>query len=87
MSYGTQCAAMNGVPNETVQRAIELSEMVIRGEDLVTICAGVSEDEAEKLKTAEKVAREFMMLRLDDEVEGEIRDTLATLLRLSDDER
>jgi DNA mismatch repair protein MSH5 len=60
LSYGTQCAAMNGIQAQIVSRASELADIVDRGEDLVAICAGVSPDEREELECAEACAREFL---------------------------
>ncbi|KAF1911832.1 muts domain V-domain-containing protein [Ampelomyces quisqualis] len=59
-SFGTCCAAMNGVPSEIVQRAENLILLSMRGEDLVTACCQISEDEAAELEEAEQIARGFL---------------------------
>ncbi|KAJ9602597.1 hypothetical protein H2200_012790 [Cladophialophora chaetospira] len=60
LSYGTQCAAMNGVPMEIVERAVELARLAQKGEDLVAICSALKKDEVEELRHAEKAARMFL---------------------------
>ena len=45
VSYGAQCAAMNGIPNQVVARAAELAEHMSKGEDLVSMCSGLSTHE------------------------------------------
>ncbi|KAF2832856.1 hypothetical protein CC86DRAFT_414515 [Ophiobolus disseminans] len=51
-SFGTCCAAMNGVPPEIVQRAENLILLSMRGEDLVAACCQMPEDEAAELEEA-----------------------------------
>lgn len=51
-SYGTFCAAMNGIGPEIVRRAEELVLMTARGEDLVAACAIMEGDEMTELKDA-----------------------------------
>lgn len=51
-SYGTFCAAMNGVGSEIVRRAEELVLMTARGEDLVSACAVMPEGEMVELRGA-----------------------------------
>ncbi|KAI5240609.1 hypothetical protein E4T42_08313 [Aureobasidium subglaciale] len=53
-SYGTVCAALNGIPVEVTNRAEELVLLAARGEDLVQACAVVSEREREELEDAMK---------------------------------
>ena len=60
LSYGAQCAAMNGVPSAVVRRANILSDLIVQGEDLVASCAGISEEEEEDLEDAEACARAFL---------------------------
>lgn len=51
-SFGTICAAINGVSAEVVERAEQLVLMCARGEDLVVACAIMPEAEAESLTEA-----------------------------------
>ena len=66
-SFGTQCAAMNGVPAPIVQRASQLSQLAAKGEDLVSVCAVGGKEEEEDLKRAEVVARAFLEWNLNDD--------------------
>ncbi|KAL9099242.1 MAG: hypothetical protein Q9163_005233 [Psora crenata] len=59
-SYGNHCAAISGVNPAIIKRSEELERMSARGENLVTACASVSEEEKEDLKLAEEVARDFL---------------------------
>lgn len=51
-SYGTVCAAMNGIGSEIVRRAEEMVLLGARGEDLVEACAVLPEGEMEELRHA-----------------------------------
>lgn len=66
LSYGTQCAAMNGVPAPIVARAAKLAELVAQGEDLVAVCAAISPEEEEDLEDAETTARAFLEQSFDE---------------------
>lgn len=59
-SFGTCCAAMNGIDPSIVERADELILLSARGEDLIAACAQVSKGEADELEGAEKVGRHFL---------------------------
>ncbi|OBT79203.1 hypothetical protein VF21_01764 [Pseudogymnoascus sp. 05NY08] len=59
-SFGTCCAAMNGVDPAIVERADELIILSSKGEDLVAACAKISQEEAASLEEAEQMARRFL---------------------------
>lgn len=59
-SFGTWCAAMNGIDPGIVERADELILLAARGEDLILACAKVSEDETRELEDAERIGRQFL---------------------------
>jgi DNA mismatch repair protein MSH5 len=65
-SYGTICAEMNGIPTNVVARAEQLTLLAARGEDLLSICAAMSDADILELQEAEKVARSFLSLTLDE---------------------
>ncbi|KAF2131755.1 hypothetical protein P153DRAFT_429981 [Dothidotthia symphoricarpi CBS 119687] len=94
-SFGTCCAAMNGVPAEIVQRAEDLILIAMRGEDLVSACCQMPEEEAAELEEAvsqfptllmnhlttykEQIARGF----LEADVYRDPKKTLAEILTAS----
>lgn len=81
LSYGTQCAALNGVPVEVVERAAQLARMSARGEDLVTACATLSERDAEELWVAESAGRRFLTMGFDESMGGvELMAALESML-------
>ncbi|KAK2799306.1 MutS protein msh5 [Onygenales sp. PD_10] len=51
-SFGTNCAAMNGIDPAIISRANEIGTLAARGEDLVVICAKMSADEMDELEDA-----------------------------------
>ena len=60
-SFGTVCAAMNGIPDAVVERASRLSEVARRGEDLVSVCCGGMDDEERRgLEEAERCGRRLL---------------------------
>lgn len=46
------CAALNGVDAKIVDRANHLAKITAKGEDLVTVCAAISEKEEGDIKDA-----------------------------------
>lgn len=63
-SFGSRCAAMNGVNSAVVERSEALVLLLARGEDLRAACARLSDRETERLEEAELVAREFLEMDL-----------------------
>lgn len=59
-SFGSRCAAMNGVDEAVVRRADAIALLLARGEDLRAACARLTEQETERLEDAELVARDFL---------------------------
>ncbi|OAL29677.1 hypothetical protein AYO22_02091 [Fonsecaea multimorphosa] len=85
LSYGVQCAAMNGVPAEIVERAVEIAQLAQQGEDLVAICSALKEDEIEELRSAERASRMFLGedLDRDDWTEEELVSSLDAMLEIN----
>lgn len=63
-SFGSRCAAMNGVDGAVVKRADAIALLLARGEDLRVACARLTERETERLEQAELVARHFLDMDL-----------------------
>ncbi|KAI2255152.1 hypothetical protein LOZ10_005739 [Ophidiomyces ophidiicola] len=59
-SFGTSCAAMNGIDPAIVSRANRIGEMLRCGGDIVAACAGVTVAELDVLEDAEIIARRFL---------------------------
>ncbi|KAI1499675.1 muts domain V-domain-containing protein [Biscogniauxia marginata] len=59
-SFGSRCAAMNGIDQAIVERAESLTLSLVRNEDLEVVCSKLSDAETRKLENAEAVARAFL---------------------------
>ncbi|KAI1812738.1 muts domain V-domain-containing protein [Poronia punctata] len=59
-SFGSRCAAMNGVDQAIVERAESIILQMVRHEDLEVSCSKLSDEETQKLTEAETVARAFL---------------------------
>ncbi|KAK6337597.1 MutS protein msh5 [Orbilia blumenaviensis] len=90
-SFGTVCAAMNGVDKPIVDRAETLIMKLAKGEDLVGACSMMSMRERRDFACAEHIARRFLQIDLDTEMTEseeiaaeERRDTKAALEKIFD---
>ncbi|PYH39873.1 MutS family protein MSH5 [Aspergillus neoniger CBS 115656] len=63
-SFGTICAAMNGISQTIVDRADQIASLSARGENLIAACAVLSAQETQALDDAGRLAREFLSLDL-----------------------
>ncbi|KAH9891518.1 muts domain V-domain-containing protein [Xylariomycetidae sp. FL2044] len=59
-SFGSRCAAMNGLDKAVVERAESIMLMLAQNEDLEVVCSKLSADETQTLEEAEAVARDFV---------------------------
>lgn len=82
-SFGTQCAALNGVPAEVVSRAESLSQLLSQNEDIRAACGELSTEETTRLQEAEEVARKFLVATFGEG--NDARETLKTTLQLNSD--
>ena len=72
---------MNGIPAPIVARATTLAELATQGEDLVAVCAVMSQEEEEDLENAEATARAFLGQGFDELVSnGDPRSALDSVL-------
>ncbi|TVY28135.1 MutS-like protein [Lachnellula hyalina] len=87
-SFGTCCAAMNGINSAIVERADELILLAARGEDLVTVCSKLPGNEAKDLEDAEQIGRQFLEQDFPkpdgkDYSEFDVRTTLQNILAVA----
>ncbi|KGO51449.1 DNA mismatch repair protein MutS, core [Penicillium expansum] len=59
-SFGTICAAINGIDPAIVSRANEIAFLSARGENIVAACAVLSSEEMQDLEEANSLARGFL---------------------------
>lgn len=78
-SFGSNCAAINGVSKAVVERAEAIILLLARNEDLGAACAKLDDEDQARLQEAEAVARNFIELALGDKVEAP-REVLGHLL-------
>ncbi|KAJ5902185.1 DNA mismatch repair protein MutS core [Penicillium taxi] len=57
-SFGTICAAINGIEASIVARANEIASLAARGENLIAACAILSAEEMKTLQTAVRITQE-----------------------------
>jgi DNA mismatch repair protein MSH5 len=80
-SYGTNCAAFSGIPQEIIARADYYTQLQSRGEDLVGIIRGESDQqEMKELKVAEEIAKRFVAWDIDVSGDQHLRTELARVL-------
>ncbi|RAH66189.1 MutS family protein MSH5 [Aspergillus aculeatinus CBS 121060] len=80
-SFGTVCAAMNGISQAVVDRATEIAALSARGENLIAACATLSAEEMRVLEQADTLARKFLALDLSEYDESiDVKDVLMKLV-------
>ncbi|OJJ49749.1 hypothetical protein ASPZODRAFT_59687 [Penicilliopsis zonata CBS 506.65] len=81
-SYGTMCAAINGISPVIVARANDLALCAARNQNMGTACAKLSAAETKLLAEAETLARNFLEMDFSEDTEDTaVRDMLETLLK------
>ncbi|KAG7084341.1 MutS domain V [Colletotrichum scovillei] len=64
-SFGSRCAALNGIDTAVVERAEAIVLLLARNEDLGVMCARLDAEDEARLEEAENVARQFLRITLD----------------------
>ncbi|KXH33866.1 MutS domain V [Colletotrichum nymphaeae SA-01] len=64
-SFGSRCAALNGIDTAVVERAEAIVLLLARNEDLGVMCARLDAEDEARLEEAENVARQFLRISLD----------------------
>lgn len=80
-SFGINCAALGGIPDEVIARAEQLLEITAKGENLVDALHVLSESEKMELRAAEKVAKKFAQWDIKSEPDETLRSRLQEILR------
>ncbi|KAK1541622.1 MutS domain V [Colletotrichum paranaense] len=80
-SFGSRCAALNGIDTAVVERAEAIVLLLARNEDLGVVCARLDATDEARLEEAENVARQFLRISLDGpgNPQSRGRGTLSTL--------
>ena len=79
-SFGLNCAAMCGIPQPVLDRAAELLQITLSGENLVDALTELSEREKEDLREAERVARRFVEWDMDAESDENLLTKLMSIV-------
>lgn len=64
-SFGSRCAALNGIDTAVIERAEAIVLLLARNEDLGVLCARLDAEDEARLEEAENVARQFLRISLD----------------------
>ncbi|KAI2621077.1 muts domain V-domain-containing protein [Hypoxylon sp. NC1633] len=82
-SFGSRCAAMNGINQVIVERAETIMLMLARNEDLQVVCSNLSDTEMQRLEEAEAVGRAFLEqdIRASSSGNGEVRQSSTSWCR------
>ncbi|KAK1725816.1 muts domain V [Colletotrichum acutatum] len=85
-SFGSRCAALNGIDTAVVERAEAIVLLLARNEDLGVVCARLDAEDEARLEEAENVARQFLRISLDGpgESQSRSRGISSTLVILQD---